>query len=281
MIQGKARNFFNWERSQEFARENLTGQDVKATLFAYEPGFRESLYSLALSRRGSDEELGNEIRNVGLCLFRPDAIAHDKVRSALDYFSAAGLMPFMFTPVGITPDSARELWRYVLNIASGERLQLIDLLFGACDSILVLFEMQSPLASLPCSVVMTDLKGRGMKVDRQGWELRSFLSSAHPLENYVHTADEPADVVREGGRLLGSAALTAALRAGPREDVSDQICSLASKLRVQCNSVTIDRSDLHILLQELLRTKCGRPWNDTSEAVLESLGIISCPWCCF
>lgn len=264
MTHVKATDFFNWRRSEAYTRENLTGLDTKATLFAYEPNFRDSLYSLASVRQASDSELGDEIRNVGLCVFRPDAIAHNKVKQTLDYFSVVGITPFQFAQIRITPALARELWRYVLNIASGERLQLIGLLFGACDSILVLFEMPRKLNDLPCSVVMTDLKGRSTKVERQGWELRSYLSSPHPVEQYVHTADEPADVVREGGILLGPAALSTALQISPRVDVSESVYSLARRLQAQCDGMTIAAADLHKLLQDLLRTKCGSFWDGTS-----------------
>ncbi|HET6479285.1 MAG TPA: hypothetical protein VFG35_04470, partial [Actinoplanes sp.] len=187
---------------ERFTRSELTMLDEKAKSYAAEAGYRESLYELA-HRVGDHRHLGEVLRRTGVGLLRPDAIAYRRADDALDYFARLGIRPGGVVPVDVTRQGVRELWRYQLNTASGERLRLLDLVFEASPALLVLFDADPGTPAVPCTVLMADCKGPAAAEDRQGWELRTFLGSPNRVEVYVHCCDEPADVVRDGGLLAG------------------------------------------------------------------------------
>lgn len=219
---------FDWRYVKEFALDELTTYPEKAKLYALEATFRETLYEC--TAEDSPAELGSRVRTVGLGLLRPDAIARRRVAPALDYFRRLGIRPFFCTEVDVSPATVREVWRYQFNVASGERLRLLDLLFGATPSILVLFQPDPCRVPVPTTVVMADSKGEADPGVREGWELRSQLGSPHRIEVYMHVADEPIDVVRDGGILLGPQRFGAALRT-PLGDVTDEVVARAERIQ--------------------------------------------------
>jgi hypothetical protein len=218
--------FFDWEYTARFTETDLTTLRHKAGYYATEVCFRESLHDCA-ARGGLDHhELGRRLRRTGLAVFRPDALAHGKVPQILDYYARLDLRPFFCAVVEIKHPMIREVWRYQLNLASRERIRLLNLLFNASPSILVLFHAGEH-TPVPCAAIMADCKGSTNPADRQGWELRAQLGSPHRVEVYVHTADEPADVVRDGGIMLGPETFADALLEPRTETVAARIRALA------------------------------------------------------
>lgn len=59
----------------------------------------------------------------------------------------------------------------------------------------------------PLSVRLTEQKGAAKETLRSKYHLRSILKPLNIILNYVHTADEPADVIREIGILCGTSEL--------------------------------------------------------------------------
>lgn len=196
-----------------FTARHLTMVPDKTKYYVPEERYRAALR--ALVPRGVDTEreaeLGARIQRIGLGVFRPDAIAFDRVEPTLDYLRCFDIHPFHAQIVNVSGSIVRELWRYQLNAASKERQHLLDLVFEAGDSILVFFRRieESPV---PCAVLMADVKGPAMPSRREAWQLRSFLGSPNRVEVYFHTSDEPADVVREGAILLGPDLMAQVLR---------------------------------------------------------------------
>lgn len=247
LVLGDARNFFDWDYVEQFANAELTSLPGKSISYAREPCFRETLYCCALRARDVGDEIGDRLTRVGLGLIRPDAIAYRKVPLVLEYYSRLGIRPFFFRPVQMTPGIVREVWRYQLNAASGERLILLDMLFSASPSILVLFTFRERALPVPCSVAMADAKGHAFPQHRLGWELRSHLGSANKIEVHFHTADEPADVIRDGGVILGPEPFAAALAGRHDADVSEAIQAVARQIHEDgegAGDVIFDEDDL-------------------------------------
>jgi hypothetical protein len=194
-----------------FTAHHLTMVPDKTRYYVAEKGYRAALRALVPRDVADEAAVGTRVQRIALGLFRPDAIAHDRVEPTLDYLRRLGVRPFHAQVVNVRGAMVRELWRYQLNAASDERLHLLDLVFDAGDSILVFFRtVEEP--PVPCAVLMADAKGSASPARREGWELRSFLGSPNRVEVYFHAADEPADVVREGSILLGSDPLARLLR---------------------------------------------------------------------
>lgn len=206
-----------------FIAAHLTTVGKKADHYSAEPVVREALAEVARVT-----EPVAALQATGLGVFRPDAIAFDKVRPCLRYLRRLGIVPFHLVVTDVGGTTVRHLWRYQLNAASPERLQLLDLVYGASPSIVALFRSTADLP-VPCSVVMADAKGQADPARREGWELRSVLGSPNRIEVYFHAADEPADVVREGAILLGSRSLATALaHRTTAADVTDRLAATAA-----------------------------------------------------
>src|SRR5579871_5631408 len=119
-----ADRFFDWRYARDFTRRELTTVDSKADLYAIEATYRETLYELA--RPCSDDDvIGETVRGIGLCLFRPDAIAHGKVAAAADYLVNLGFNLVGVAETEVRRSAIRDVWRYQLDVASGARLRLL------------------------------------------------------------------------------------------------------------------------------------------------------------
>lgn len=217
--------------AREVLARHLTTMSSKVRLYADEPEFRASLAVVASLFQA--EALPSDVGEIGLAVFRPDAIHGAKVLPTLEYFSAVGLMPVATAEVNIDEATICTLWRYQLNAATLSRVDLMKRIFAAGPSLLVLFRWSATrrFVDVPTSVVMSDLKGEGQPSLREGWELRSVLSSPHKLESYVHIADEPADVIRDAGLIVGAKDVSRLWRQWRRgEDVSRMLLSRATEL---------------------------------------------------
>ncbi|MFD4794889.1 MULTISPECIES: hypothetical protein [Streptomyces] len=221
--------FFDWQYTQTFCDERITSYADKARLYSLEATFRESLHAYSRAGALDDATLGRQTCAMGLGLFRPDAIAHGKVEAALAYFARLGLRPTYCIVTQVAPHMVRDVWRYQLNVASGERICLLDLLFDATPSLLVLFGADSDIP-VPCAALMADSKGEADPDIREGWELRSHLGSPHRIEVYMHIADEPIDVVRDGGILLGPDGFATAMLAPRDGDETSRVLRLAQEI---------------------------------------------------
>lgn len=189
-----------------FTAEHLTMVPDKTRYYAAEQTYRDTVHALVSPGTGGEAALGAGIQRIGLGIFRPDAIAYDRVKPTLDYLRRLRIRPFHAQAVNVHGPIVRELWRFQLNAASDERMHLLDLVFDAGPSILVLFRHPDD-QPVPCAVLIADAKGPAAPDRRAGWELRSVLGSPNRVEVYFHAADEPADVLREGAIVLGAAAL--------------------------------------------------------------------------
>jgi len=108
--------------------------------------------------------------------------------------------------------SIHALWRYQWNMATPQRRALQEQIMTCFDSLVIVVRMARPIR-VPTTVYLTDLKGPSLPADRKPEHLRTLLDSSNAILNFVHTADEPADVIRELGIYLDTAQRAACLRA--------------------------------------------------------------------
>ena len=212
----EAERFFDCKYAAHFTRAELSMLDQKAALYAVEPTYRETLYEIA-TRVDQLSAMGPLLRQTSIGLIRPDAIAHGKVADALTFYGQLGIHPTYAMQIEVDRIAVREIWRYQLTAASGARIRLLDLVLTAGPSVLTCFAADPDIPELPCTVLMADAKGPADVAERQGWELRSRLHSPNRIEVYIHCADEPADVVRDGGLLLGAAGFADAIAGSQRQ----------------------------------------------------------------
>lgn len=182
--------------------QRLSLVEGKAGLYAAEPVFRETLDAV-VEEIGTRQRLDEVLWRIGLLVLKPDALCQGKAEEALQYYARLGLVPVWSGAVYIDGELTEAIWRYQLNIATRERFALMRLVLDAAPSIVLLMRSSRRVPSVPCATILADSKGPADPDDREPWQLRTLLGSPNRVLSFVHCADEPLDVLRDGGLLLG------------------------------------------------------------------------------
>lgn len=183
----------------------LTAAPAKPTLFATDIYFRDC-WAEALESWPTDT--AGVVRRLGLLIFKPDAIVGRRVERAVDFMNRHGLRVIHVSVVHLNRHISAELWRYNWNFATIDRIRLSTLLYDACDTLALIVTNSDPAADskpVPVSVRLSELKGSASKPNGDGARMRELLGMPNRLLNFVHIADEPADIVRELGILFDAA----------------------------------------------------------------------------
>ncbi|GGR45976.1 nucleoside-diphosphate kinase [Streptomyces netropsis] len=136
---------------------------------------------------------------VAVMWVRPDAFAAGAARRVLAATEEAGFRPVAARLVRVDRCGVRALWAYMCRWATIERLWLLDALVALGPGLLVLWADGTGESA---SVRMSAVKGSNAPHRRTGPSLRDVAGAPNRLLTMVHTADEPADVVRELGVLF-------------------------------------------------------------------------------
>lgn len=202
----------------------------KARWFSGEPFARDAMRDLL--------ELAGETRTLdllmthGTMLVKAESVVLRVVDQIEERIRGAGFTPIVARPVRLDRHSIRLLWLYVLNGATLDRLDLLDLFKPATTSIMLICrDERMERGSIPAAVRLQRLKGPTLPHQREPGNLRFGLGPANRLLNYVHAADEPADVLRELGLLFDRPerrAIIQSLLAG--DDAGDALARLRDEM---------------------------------------------------
>ncbi|WP_037357956.1 nucleoside-diphosphate kinase [Amycolatopsis orientalis] len=166
----------------------------KREVFGCDLYFREGWADmLAVFGSAAAEVLGG----LAMLVVKPDAVAGRRLGAILEYLADNGFLPVATTRFGYTRHSMREVWRYDWHIYPVDRLQLCTFWYLTNDVLLFLARDVRPVAGLPATVRLGDLKGVGDPAGRRPHHLRTKLNPPNRILNFVHVGDEPADIVRE------------------------------------------------------------------------------------
>ncbi|MFE7664902.1 hypothetical protein [Streptomyces celluloflavus] len=178
----------------------LTAVEGKDEVFAGDLFAREGWATLA-------GELGEEAayafaERVALMWIRPDAFASGAARRLVEAAGGAGFRVLAARPVRVDRCAVRALGAYMCRWATVERLWLLDALAALGPGLLVLWADEGDTqAGLSAPVRMTEVRGVNAPDRRIAGCLREVAGSPNRVLTMVHSADEPADVVRELGIL--------------------------------------------------------------------------------
>ncbi|AHH99171.1 nucleoside-diphosphate kinase [Kutzneria albida] len=206
--------------------ESLSRNERKRELFGADTFFQESWAQLAeLTPDPADFAFRH-----GLLLLKPDAVAARQLLTTVDWLERSGFTVVAARKVALTPAVVRSLWYFQWNLATAHRRRIADLFTATVSSLLLVIRKDGGSA-LPVSTLLTELKGPTDPDRRQPGQLRYELGRFSFLLNLVHTADEPADVVRELGVHMDYAARGEVFRRALRgEDGGQHARALAGEL---------------------------------------------------
>ena len=204
----------------------LTHSQVKRRLYAVDSYFRDSWEDL---RQVAGEDAVSLASRHALLLLKPDAVVRRRLSGALEWLTARGWRVVHANRFRVNRWAVRALWQYQWNTATRDRRDIADLYMPATDSLVLLLRAPT-VAEWACST-LTRVKGGSDPAGCRPGDLRYVLGTLNQQLNLVHSADEPADLVREIG-----VCWTAAERAEVYEgiaggvDVAAKARSLAAEL---------------------------------------------------
>ncbi len=171
----------------------LSDSVLKRQLYAIDPFFREGWEDILAHMPGNRQDILNKVTCV---VFKPDAFAGRKVLPALQWLSDHGFEPIAFSEFTYNRNIIREDWRYQYNIATGNRIYLVDQLLMTAPSLFIILKADNFPSGFTASSYLKKLKGPSQPDQRVPGELRYDLGIVSTFINFIHTTDEPADIPR-------------------------------------------------------------------------------------
>jgi len=189
---------------------SLTVSATKTELFAEDLYFRECwadvLDVLGAAPDGTPSAearaAADMLAPLGLLSFKCDGMAARQAELTLRYLADHDYSIVASAPIRHNRHSMRELWRYNWHVYTTDRLALMTLMHSVTDSVLLIVRDNQYDGVVPGSVRLSGLKGSADPEARGPDHLRTLLRPPNKIINFVHVADEPADVVREIGIFL-------------------------------------------------------------------------------
>ena len=161
-------------------------------------------WNMFLSLFQSEMAIKDCVWNTALLLAKPDAIESGKGHIIRKFLENAGYDIIAIKRLLIDKKQTSALWQYALGRYSDERFHLLVDLMTSGPS--VLFVVKKAAGQLvPLSIQLTNLKGSAEPSQRERNCLRATLGGTQSaILNYIHTSDEPCDIVRELGILFST-----------------------------------------------------------------------------
>lgn len=221
-------------RSVEQVESWLSADPVKRDYYGDDPYFWEGWSSFVAAAGGTAAAhlAGTELRHVTFLVVKPEAVVGRKVGPILSFLAARGFRVVGAWPVTMGRHEVRSIWRYQFNALPVANIRVFEMMVGGDDLFLV--GVEHGLAGGEPSAPDLLSRSKGSSADPTGrGSLRDVLGRPALLVSYVHTPDEPADVLRELAVLVGPRQQRRILAAllGSRQWTQAQFDAAASAVR--------------------------------------------------
>jgi len=172
----------------------------KADVYCKDPGLL--LAVAGLIRSGLDDI--SMLSRMTYVLFKPDSFYEKKAMVALQFFIDHGYRIHRYETLTLSEQQVFSLWRYQWNRATTTRMKA-SVVIATCGPSVVacLRSTDDAKTTVPASVRLWASKGSAFIENRRDDSLRARLGVNGRYFGYVHIPDEPIDVVRELGIVLG------------------------------------------------------------------------------
>jgi nucleoside diphosphate kinase len=177
---------------------DLTAIANKDAIYEVDPWFQRGL---AATR---NELSKDELWCIGTMIAKPEAVFTRRIGAILQYLSENDFRVVATRRIRFNRETVWQMWKYHWRAATPERRDLASelLLIGEALFFAVI-DRRLPTV-VPAAARLADLKGSTFPERRSSTQLRSVLGATSRLLNFVHTSDDPADVVREFALLFGA-----------------------------------------------------------------------------
>lgn len=178
----------------EAALTRWTGDARKSVLYRDDINFLETALQLG--------ELGTENAHVLIdrataIVFKPDAFVSRSMGPAIVFLIDHGFVPLRCEFFTYDRNMIRAAWRYQINIATCERLRVVEHLLAGRSAAYLLLGREAREGAGSASEALNALKGEAEIAGRTPDCLRSLLGDHNTFLNKVHIPDDTADFLRE------------------------------------------------------------------------------------
>ena len=140
---------------------------------------------------------------LGSVLFKVDSMLRGNAAHGIHFLEEHGFIIRAARVISLSSNLVTQFWKYSLGRLSHERIDLLKRLQSLSPSLYLLIEAPNKDSRLPCTLQVTEFKGQVVLSNRKRGTLRYAMGEPQSaFFNFVHTADEPADLVRELGLLF-------------------------------------------------------------------------------
>lgn len=189
----------------------LTSSTRKAELYGYDTYFLEG-FETASIQLGAKRAVAWASQHT-LLLLKPELLATGRLPLLLEWLERHDISILAAWKVRLSRHAVRALWFYHWNsVTPAHRVTVDRLLHGHDCVVLVLHCTRDWRRSSP--LWLSTAKGSAKVSERAPGELRWQLGNYNALLNFVHSPNEPADVLRELAVLLDPDDLRSAFDAG-------------------------------------------------------------------
>lgn len=172
----------------------LARSNGKRQLYSVDTYFRDSWEDLLFVAGRSAVAVAS---THALLLLKPDAVVRRRLSVALDWLTARGWRVTYAQRFRVNRWAIRAFWQYQWNTATRDRREMADLYMTATDSLVLV--LRAPDTGEWAAATLTRAKGSSDPARCRPGQLRYALGTLNQQLNLVHSADEPADLVREIG----------------------------------------------------------------------------------
>jgi Nucleoside diphosphate kinase len=217
-----------------------------------------------------------DLRRFATITVKAEAVSSRQVETALRFLKDQEFEILAGRIVRFDASNVHQLWMYHWNVATPDRRALAQDLLSIGPALLLVVIDRSSRQLVPASVRLSALKGPAYPDRRRPHHLRSMLGAQGRMLTFVHTADEPADVLRELGLLFSARDRDDLFReiAGGRGDL-DLVAELVSSLYDRHPERSMDPTRGYEALRHSLEAaeEAGHPRGVAARAALQVLDI--------
>lgn len=174
--------------------DRLTKVPEKRMLFGVDPYFRAGYLDFRHRNGGSFPY--ETLHQTAVLFIQPDGVSARIGKKTLSFLESNGFELIATSLFKHTYHSVREEWRYQFNEMTLPRMDITSAKYMMGPSLLLVLRSNVE-SNIPASVRLQRLKGRANPSGRRKNQLRSLVNSPNGLLKFVHSPDEPADIVRE------------------------------------------------------------------------------------
>lgn len=138
------------------------------------------------------------LKDYTLLMIKPESFLLNKLQEIFSLLEKYHFSPVYYKFCTVSCIKSAELWKYHWSAATFIRIIVSQKLMSFSEGLILVLKNTNRNEEFASSYLCS-LKGSAIEANRKAHHFRSILKPLNRLLNYIHTADEPIDFIRELG----------------------------------------------------------------------------------